>query len=79
MLHRVTPRVTSCIGTQEPDVQTQRTNIFVKDPPGVTHRLFPVLQELVTYVCVKSHQNIAFVYKNKYRILQAQFEESGSE
>ncbi len=31
-LHRVTPRVTSCVGTQGPYVRTRRTNIFVKDP-----------------------------------------------
>ena len=34
-LHRVTPCVASCIGTQESDVQTRRTNIFVKDPQVV--------------------------------------------
>ena len=25
--------ILSCVGTQEPDVQTRHTNIFVKDPP----------------------------------------------
>ncbi len=33
VLPRVTVRVVSCAGTQEPGVQTQHTNIFVKDPP----------------------------------------------
>ncbi len=31
-----TPRVATCIGTQEPEVQTRRMNIFVKDSPGIT-------------------------------------------
>ncbi len=32
MLLCVAPRAASCVGAQEPDIQTRCTNIFVKDP-----------------------------------------------
>ncbi len=32
-LHHITLRIGSCVGTQEQDIQTQPTNIFVKDSP----------------------------------------------
>ena len=39
----VAPRVTSCVGTQEPYVRTRRTNMFFKDPPGYITWLYGLI------------------------------------